>query len=157
MSSPVAPLVAAALALLSAGCGPAPTATLGTETTGFVPLADGDDVEVVTGPMGLQMFVLAFRVDGIFPGTPDALDDPDNPDIALAITDPAGNWIGGTSASAGIPVAPDGDRGLSGIFTPFAVDPATFLNSDVTVTLTIVDRRGRTATDAVLVTAVPPQ
>jgi hypothetical protein len=56
-----------------------PMVEIGTGETEFVPLEDGDEVDIIFGPQGGYHFNTSIRVQGIHPGDPDHLDDPDNP------------------------------------------------------------------------------
>ncbi len=49
----------------------------------FEPVAPGGEVDLVVGPQGAQMFVLAARTQGIAPGDPDDPASPDNPLIEI--------------------------------------------------------------------------
>jgi len=73
-----------ALALALAGCGGSepdvpPEATLGTGIDAFVPLTDGDIVDIVQGPQGGFHVFGSVRIRGLDPGNPDDLGDPSNP------------------------------------------------------------------------------
>lgn len=63
------------LLALGAACsddaGPAPEVELGTGTTEFEPLTDGQELEVIRGPQGGFHFHVHARMSGIEPGSPD--------------------------------------------------------------------------------------
>lgn len=52
---------------------------IGTGETAFVPLKDGDTIDIVHGPQGGYHFNGSLRVQGIVAGDPDFIDDPNNP------------------------------------------------------------------------------
>lgn len=56
-----------------------PLVELGTGEVEFVPLAEGDELEVVHGPQGGYHFTVSMRVQGIDAGDPSDLDAPNNP------------------------------------------------------------------------------
>ncbi|MEQ1565838.1 MAG: hypothetical protein ABMA64_09390 [Myxococcota bacterium] len=60
-----------------------PAAELGTGDITFVPLVDGDPVDVIFGPQGGYHFNVSLRVQGIWPGNPTDIDDVDNPVVAF--------------------------------------------------------------------------
>lgn len=72
-----------ALLLGCPGEPPEPFLAIGTGERAFVPLADGDEAEVVYGPQGGYHVVASLQVAGVDPGDPDDLGDPDNPTIRL--------------------------------------------------------------------------
>jgi hypothetical protein len=56
-----------------------PAAVIGTGELEFEPLGDGDELYVVLGPQGGYHLNGSVRVQGVAPGNPDDLLDPDNP------------------------------------------------------------------------------
>jgi len=60
------------------------------EVSTFVPISDGDSMDIVLGPQGSDMFVLALRTDGIYAGDGGA----DNPSVSVLL------WLRDEQASA---------------------------------------------------------
>jgi hypothetical protein len=56
---------------------------LGTGEAEWVPLHDGDEIEVVFGPQGGFHVLGAIRIAGLDAGNPDLLGDPRNPTVAF--------------------------------------------------------------------------
>jgi hypothetical protein len=56
-----------------------PAVELGTGEVEFVPLADGDELDIIHGPQGGYHFTVSLRVQGIDAGDPLVVADPDNP------------------------------------------------------------------------------
>jgi len=125
----------------------------------FAPLADGDSVSIVLGPQGGFMVALALRTGGIVPGDPSDPTDPDNPRVTFRIV-PAGGGdpFGVVTEQRGVSAAGDDGYELAGswlIFNP-ALDTADYFDQMVDLSVTVVDRRGESASDGVSVTALAP-
>ena len=58
---------------------------LGTGSSSFEPLQDGDDIYITQGPQGGYHFFGSARIKGLIPGTHDDLADPDNPTTEFRI------------------------------------------------------------------------
>jgi len=75
-------LLAAACDPSASTCGddnPEPEIELGTGELEFVPIDDGDSIQLVLGPQGGFHLLGSLRVRGMPTGDPDNLEDPENP------------------------------------------------------------------------------
>lgn len=81
------------LLLLLAACDPnlAPGLEIGTGEIAFVPLTDGDTLQIIQGPQGGFHLLASLRVHGIAPGDRGDLTEPTNPTITFSVTDDAGD------------------------------------------------------------------
>jgi hypothetical protein len=128
--------------------GTAPALVLGggTVQTGFLALADGDEMIVVLGPQGLNMVTPAVRTAGLFPGVSGSVNGDADPLIEIRAT--LDSTQIGTTASEhlGLTETPEGDERL-GVWLPFDPPLATYLGRIVTLDGEVTDACGRSATD----------
>lgn len=135
-----------------------PVAVLGTGELEFEPLADGDEIYVVLGPQGGYHLNGSVRVQGVAPGNPDDLLDPDNPTTEFrAFAGDRRVDAGGASYTQGLDPAPDpyhgqmvGRRVILDILDDAELDGAA-----VRFEVTVTDVYGNSASASVMVTAVP--
>ncbi len=72
-----------------------PALSLGTGVDAFEEVADGDDIVIVYGPQGGYHLDGSLRVQGINPGDPKDLSNPDNPLTTFEVLDELGDPISG--------------------------------------------------------------
>ncbi len=63
-----------------------PAAELGTGSTIFEPLEDGDTIEFIQGAQGGFHIYGSLRAQGVLPGNRDDLTDPDNPMVRMQVS-----------------------------------------------------------------------
>jgi len=134
---------------------------LGTGTVDFVPIADGDELEVIAGPQGGYHFVVHARAWGIVPGDPRSPGIPVNPSTTFAA------YQGEVPIDLGLPPYRLGyqDDGDGGLVLPSArilqlqqeVVPDVY-GTEVRITVTVRDDDGDSATDERVIRAIegPP-
>ena len=151
------------LALVALGCGgeavdctftEAASVVLGggTVQTGFLALNDNDVMTVVLGPQGLYMVTPSVRVRGMYPGVAGRRD---GNDPLIEIKAYLNDVEIGSSAREhlGLTQTANGDEGL-GIFMPFTVVQADYLNQSVLLRGTVSDACGRSANDELTIVVV---
>lgn len=106
-----------ALALVLVGVLPAcdpnlpPALEVGTGEINFVPLEDGDTLEIIQGPQGGFHLLTSLRVHGIAPGDRGDLTEPTNPTLTLDVTGEAGDsWIAIGPITQGLDASPLSER-----------------------------------------------
>jgi hypothetical protein len=135
-----------------------PAAVIGTGELEFEPLAGGDDIYVVQGPQGGFHLNGSVRVQGVAPGNPDDLVDPDNPTTEFrAFVGDVRVDAGGARYTQGLDPAPApyhgqmvGRRVILDILDDAELDGAT-----VRFEVTVSDVYGNSASAEVTVTTVP--
>jgi hypothetical protein len=108
----------------------------------FVELAPDEELKMVIGPQGARMFVFAVRTQGIYPGDPDELASPDNPDVDVRV-----GWETGFEVARyrGRPVFFPGDPGMydaAGLFVVIDGTGANVVDDRLIVGAQITDRDG---------------
>lgn len=134
-----------------------PTATLGTGSTLFAGLADGDDVEIHQGAQGGFHVWGSVRVTGLYAGDSDHPGEPENPELVFQVTDQGGALVGDTgSLRRPLKVRRDGQVELVGEIVPLmigSVDDLAF--QQATITVSVVDFCGTTVMDTRSVRLIP--
>lgn len=163
-----AALLGAAVALL-AGCGgdgpPEPEGTpeveIGTGMISFLPLEDGQPLDLVAGPQGGYHFHVHARIRGMAPGDPRDRTAPGNPTTWFRALDDTGarvdipevrtlGYAAGEAGDEGWHLLPSGRIML--IENAAAV---TLYDRIVTLEVQVRDANGRMAGDSVQIVAVP--
>jgi len=151
--------------LVLAGCEPEPLTPceeaalegalchVGTGATAWEEVADGDVVEFVRGPQGGLHVYGSLQVGGILQGQTDEISDPDNPSVTYEVVD-AGTVIGGYQ---GLPrhfvEQDDGTMIFVGdLLVLYTQDPEEVEGKTVEMRAEVVDKCGRSVTDAHTVT-----
>ncbi len=118
----------------------APSLEVGTGTVLFEPLDDGGSIEVHQGAQGGFHIYGSLRAQGVHPGTLGDYTDPENPIVAMTVTDSEGEWFGGYSnLPRPLQGRADGILELVSdvvILAVTRIDDAEFREVDLTVTLT---------------------
>ena len=150
MSPRLFPLAAlAALVLASAACGPAPIGgppsfELGTGSSSFAPVADGDTLLIQHGTQGGIHVWVAGRVTG--------MGDPVDVKVALRDAD-TGESVGYLALEWMVHTSPDGDAdAFTGLTARFAGDDASAYDRRRLVLWASVSGQGHTEEDARTIT-----
>jgi hypothetical protein len=136
-----------------------PKVELGTGDIEFVPLADGDEIETVFGPQGGYHFYVSILVQGVNPGDPDNLSDPDNPVTAFyTYKDGARFDLDAATYQQGLDPVPGepGQYEMIGRRLILDIQSDDEINGDeVFVTVDVTDADGVTVHDERTLVAVP--
>jgi len=134
-----------------------PSANIGTGSTIFADLSDGDDVEVHQGAQGGFHVWGTVRVTGLYPGDRDHRSDPSNPDVVFTVTLMDGTVVGDTgSLLRALKVRRDGQVELVGEIVPMmisSVDDVAF--QQATLTVSVTDFCDTTVMDSRMVRLIP--
>ncbi len=134
---------------------------LGTGTTAFTPLGDGDEVYIVQGPQGGYHLDGSVRATGIVHGDPEDLSSPDNPTTVFRVLR-AGEAVSGTANQPDVSYTQGLDESAEPTFCEM-VGRRVYLNigddddlvgSTLTVEVTLSDVDGRVLMDSREVFAV---
>jgi len=118
----------------------------GSSLTGFVNLADGDDMTGVLGPQGLYMVTPSIRSRGVYPGSAGRVGNRNDPQIVVEVFS-GGALVGGSAREhMGMTPTPDGFERL-GIFVPFEGLLSEYVGSQVTLRATLTDACDREVVD----------
>ncbi len=154
------PLVLAA-SLLALACGDdgmdvVPAVELGTGATSFESLQVGDEIYVTQGPQGGFHVLGSVRVVGLSPGDADDLNDPDNPLTEFQLHRGATRVDGGAANyRQGLDRTTDDSYEMLGRLVILDIaDDAELDDQGVTLSVTVTDRRGRSASDSIALTAI---
>jgi hypothetical protein len=135
-----------------------PAAVIGTGELEFEPLGDGDELYVVLGPQGGYHLNGSVRVQGVAPGNPDDLLDPDNPTTEFrAFVGDQRVDAGGARYTQGLDPAPEPHHGqmVGRRVILDILDDAELDGAEVRFEVTVTDVYGNSASASVMVTAVP--
>jgi len=135
----------------------APSANLGTGSTLFAALDDGDDVEVHQGAQGGFHVWGTVRVAGLYAGDRDHPSDPSNPEVVFQVMTTDGTVVGDTgSLLRPLKVRSDGQVELVGEIVPLfigSIDEVAF--QQVTLAVSITNFCGTTVVDSRMVRLIP--
>lgn len=109
----------------------------------FAAIGADDAVQMVTGPQGATMFVLAVRTSGMYPGDPADPVSPDNPDVAVVVRRATGEELAHYRGRPPFYVD-DASQALTAVGLFVVLDePPTAVNGDlVDTSVAIRDRDG---------------
>lgn len=120
---------------------------VGNRSTGFIPLVDGEDVEIVFGPQGMHMVVVSMRLQNL--ELPEAGGIQNRVAVAIRLN---GELVGGTVGELR-PSAIRGDTteflGMRAILTMAEIEPLD--GREVEIAITVRDGCGRDIEAAMIV------
>ena len=116
----------------------------GSPHTGFIELADGEDMAGSLGPQGLYMVTPGLRATNIYPGKGGRIGHVEDPVVHIRIIDGGANVGGFGPARLGLTATTDGAERL-GIWAPFEDNLSKYLGKTVTLEADVTDACDRTA------------